>query len=35
MFASGYRPRDKCEWLDAYNKAVYRGGYLRYHPFGH
>lgn len=26
MFADGYRPRDKCEWIDAYNKTIYRGG---------
>jgi len=26
MFAIGYRPRDKCEWLDAYNKVAIRGG---------
>ena len=26
MFAAGYRPRDKCEWIDAYNKTIYRGG---------
>ena len=26
MFAQGYRPEDSCEWIDAYNKTVIRGG---------
>ena len=27
MFERGYRPEDSCEWIDAYNKTVIRGGY--------
>lgn len=26
MFERGYRPEDSCEWIDAYNKTVLRGG---------
>ena len=26
MFEQGYRPEDSCEWIDAYNKTVIRGG---------
>ena len=29
MFAQGYRPEDSCEWIDAYNKTVLRGGAMR------
>lgn len=28
MFERGYRPEDSCEWIDAYNKTVIRGGGL-------
>lgn len=26
MFTKGYRPRDKCEWIDGYNKVAIREG---------
>lgn len=26
MFQHGYRPKDSCEWLDAYNKKAIGGG---------
>lgn len=29
MFERGYRPEDSCEWIDAYNKTVLRGGAMR------
>ena len=32
MFERGYRPEDSCEWIDAYNKTVLRGGAMRHYP---